>query len=145
MKIQNYNNHIRSYTPHHFIFYPVVIGSAIVSGTFIYNRPDEWLMWLVFTGVFLLLGWLSFLTRQHYALMNQNRTARLELRLRYYILTQKRLEAFENKLSPGQLFALRFASDEELVALLNRAVSENLSPDQIKKSIKNWLPDHMRV
>jgi len=145
MEEQNYSNHIRYYTLHHFIFYPVVIASAVVSGTFIYKRPDEWLLWLALTGVFLVLGWLSFMMRQHYALINQNRTVRLELRLRYYILTQQRLEVYEKKLSPGQLYALRFASDEELVPLLKRASEENLTAKQIKKSIRNWLPDHMRV
>jgi hypothetical protein len=67
------------------------------------------------------------------------------MRFRYYALTQQRLELLEDKLSFGQIAALRFASDEELPALVKRTVSENLSPGDIKKSIKNWLPDHMRV
>ncbi len=145
MTEQNYSNHIRYYTPHHFVYYPVVFTSALISGTFIFTRPGEWLLWLTITGVFLLLAWLSFMMRQHYALINQNRTVRLELRLRYYILTQERLEVYEKKLSLGQLFALRFASDEELVPLLKRTKDENLTPKQIKRLIKNWLPDHLRV
>jgi len=69
----------------------------------------------------------------------------MEMRFRYYVLTQQRLEDVEQKLSFGQVAALRFASDEELPALLKRAVDENLSPDAIKKSIKNWVADDMRV
>ncbi len=83
--------------------------------------------------------------RQHYALGNQNRIVRLELRFRYYVITGKRLEPLESKLSFGQLAALRFASDEELAALVERALKENLSDRQIKKLIVRWLPDHMRV
>jgi hypothetical protein len=45
----------------------------------------------------------------------------------------------------GQVFALRFASDEELPALVQRALNEHLTPDDIKKAVKNWLPDYMRV
>ena len=83
--------------------------------------------------------------RQHYALTCQNRIVRLEMRLRYYQLTQKRLEAIEDQLSFGQLAALRFASDEELVPLLEKTLREKLSPDAIKKAIHHWQPDQMRV
>ena len=69
----------------------------------------------------------------------------MELRFRYYVITGKRLEPLETKLSFSQLAALRFASDEELPGLVDRAVTENLSPIRIKKSIVNWLPDMMRV
>jgi len=83
--------------------------------------------------------------RQHYALGNQNRIVRLEMRLRYYQLTQKRFEPLEQQLSFSQIAALRFASDEELPDLVLRAVNESLSPNDIKKAIKNWTPDYMRV
>ena len=83
--------------------------------------------------------------RQHYALGNQDRIIRMELRFRYYVITGKRMEPLESKLSFPQLAALRFASDEELPALTERAIKENLSSHEIKKSIVNWLPDYMRV
>ena len=83
--------------------------------------------------------------RQHYALGNQNRIVRLEMRLRYYQLTGKRLEPLEEKLSFGQIAALRFASDAELLPLMERAEKENLSPKQIKQAIQNWQGDYMRV
>jgi len=83
--------------------------------------------------------------RQHYALGNQNRIVRLEMRLRYYQLTQKRFEPLEQQLSFNQIAALRFASDEELIELIRRAINESLSPKDIKKAIQNWTPDYMRV
>lgn len=142
---QQYKNHVKYYPLHHFIFYPIVL--VLFGGCFVkYFSDDEHnLLWLAIAMLFLMLGWLSFMVRQHYALINQNRIVRLELRFRYYVLTGKRLEEIEHKLSFKQLAALRFAGDDELVQLIDKAVAENLSPDTIKRNIQNWLPDEMRV
>lgn len=145
MKKQDYSNHTRYYIPHHFIFYPVVALLTTVSGSFVFKYPDRAREWMAITALFVMLAWLSFMLRQHYALTNQNRIVRLEMRLRYFQLTNTRFESIEPKLSFGQIAALRFASDDELPSLLNRALAEKLSPDAIKKSIVNWQPDHMRV
>jgi hypothetical protein len=83
--------------------------------------------------------------RQHYALGNQNRIIRLEMRLRFYQLTNKRFDPLEQNLSFGQIASLRFASDEELPELIEKAINQNLSPKEIKKSIKNWQADYMRA
>jgi hypothetical protein len=92
-----------------------------------------------------MITWLSFMTRQHYALGNQDRIVRLEMRLRYYQLTHTQLEQYEGRLSFKQIAALRFASDEELPALLQKALEEHLSPNAIKRSITNWQEDEMRA
>jgi len=141
---QHYGNHIRFYPPHHFVFLPLIglliIGSAYCA----FHFPERRLEWIGFTMAFYMLGFLAFILRQHYAIGNQNRIIRLELRLRYYQITGQRLEPAEAHLSTGQLMALRFAPDDELPALLQAAIAENLSPDDIKRRIKNWLPDYMR-
>lgn len=145
MKTQQFSNHVRYYPPHHFVFYPAVglllfIG---IRGAWL-DAANRWL-WVMAAFLTFIIGWLSFMLRQHYALTCQNRLVRLELRLRYYQLTQQRLESIENQLSFKQLAALRFASDDELVPLMQRALKEGLSADAIKRAIKNWLPDTMRV
>ncbi|HTN06038.1 DUF6526 family protein [Agriterribacter sp.] len=145
MKTQQYKNHVRYYPPHHFVFYPVIGLLLFISIRGIcLDTANKWL-WIMVTLLTVVTGWLSFMMRQHYALTSQNRIVRLELRLRYYQLTQQRLESIENQLSFKQLAALRFAPDEEFVSLLQRTLSEGLSPDAIKQAIKNWLPDTMRV
>ncbi|PBQ32369.1 hypothetical protein CNR22_11500 [Sphingobacteriaceae bacterium] len=145
MEKQSYKNHIRWYVNHHFIFYPAVSLLTTASIVLAFKDPHNHFLWIAFSFVFILIALLSLMLRQHYALINQNRTVRLELRFRYYVLTHKRFEEVENKLSKSQVYALRFASDEELPGLVTRALQENLSGDQIKRSIKNWLPDDMRV
>ena len=142
---QNYKNHIRYYTPHHFVFYPIagILFGICISYGF---KSDEYnLLWYMMSIIIILIICLSFMLRQHYALGNQNRIARLELRFRYYVLTQKRFEDIEQQLSFSQILALRFAPDEELVTLIERAQKEKLSADEIKKAVKNWLPDYMRL
>lgn len=103
------------------------------------------MIWGGMVTLLILIVSLAFMLRQHYALTIQNRVVRLELRLRYYIITQKRFENIESKLSESQIFALRFASDEELENLIEKTINENMNPDAIKKSIKKWIPDNQRV
>ncbi|MEP7142112.1 MAG: DUF6526 family protein [Ferruginibacter sp.] len=145
MKKQHYKNHRKYYYPHHFIFYPVVAVLIVASALHALKYRDNALEWLGITAIFILLAWLSFMMRQHYSLTNQNRIVRMEMRLRYYQLTQRKLEDIEPLLSFSQLAALRFAPDGELPALLQKTLDNNLSADEIKRSIKNWLPDTMRV
>lgn len=145
MEKQNYQNHVRYYPPHHFVFYPVALTGLIFSITFAFRRPGAMAEWLFVAWLFIMVTWVAFMLRQHYALMNQDRIVRLEVRFRYFVLTGQRFELLERNLSLGQILALRFASDGELPELVKRAIAEQLSPDQIKKEVKEWLPDHMRV
>lgn len=145
MKTQQYNNHVRYYAPHHFIFYPVIAILVFICIRSAWLDTTNLGLWLMMALLVLLVGWLSWMMRQHYALTCQDRMVRLELRLRYYQLTQQRLESIEDGLSIEQLAALRFASDDELVELIQRALAEKLSPTDIKQAIKHWLPDSMRV
>jgi hypothetical protein len=95
--------------------------------------------------MFLLTGWI-FLTMlfraRGFALKAQDRAIRAEEGLRYFILTGKRLNP---SLSIKQIVALRFASDQELQALVEKTIGENLGNKEIKQQIKNWRADEYRV
>lgn len=143
--MQNYKNHVRYYFPHHFIFYP--LAGVLIAFAIRQALIDELnsALWVFMSAVLLLIGWLSFMLRQHYAMTLQNRVVVLEMRYRYFAITGNRLEPLEMELTFGQIAALRFASDQELPGLLQRTIAEKLPPSQIKKSIQNWLPDNRRV
>lgn len=143
-KKQSYTNHIRFYPAHHFVFYPLATLLFIASISFIFLREDK-LLWSFISGLIALIVWVSFMLRQHYSLILQNRIIRLEMRYRYFVLTNERFELIEDKLRDSQIFALRFASDDELPGLVKRALKENLSSNRIKRSILMWNPDNNRV
>lgn len=107
--------------------------------------PANRLIWGMFCGLWIVVTWVAFMMRQHYALTLQNRIIVLEMRLRYYQLTQKNFEPLEARLSFGQIAALRFAPDEELLPLLQKALEEQLNSNLIKQQIKNWKADNRRV
>jgi len=144
MEKQSFRNHIRYYPPHHFIYYPIILTLLAFSLYFIFATKDK-LIWTFITIIFVVLLYLAFMMRQHYALTLQNRIVRLELRYRYFAQTWKRFENIEHQLNDDQLFALRFATDEELKELIEKTLQENLSGTEIKKAIVNWNADYNRV
>jgi len=77
-----------------------------------------------------------------FALKAQDRAIRAEENLRHFALTGKLLDP---RLSIRQIIGLRFASDGEFVALAKRAADEKLSPDAIKRAVKDWRADLYRV
>ena len=47
--------------------------------------------------------------------------------------------------SGKQIIAVRFAGDDEFVALAQKAADLNLAPDAIKRAVKHWRPDTYRA
>ena len=80
-----------------------------------------------------------------YTVRLQNRIIRLEMRLRLPDVLPASQHAQIQELSTPQLVALRFASDAELPTLVDRVVRERLSREEIKKAIKDWVPDWERT
>jgi hypothetical protein len=71
----------------------------------------------------------------------QDRIIRLEMRVRgARLLTPEQQRQLE-QLSIKQVVALRFASDAELPALVERTAREKLAPADIKRAITVWVPD----
>lgn len=83
---------------------------------------------------------LLFISRE-YTTALQDRIIKLEMRLRCATLLSAPQQAQLWSLSKKQVVALRFASDTELPALVERAAREHLTPDQIKRAITQWVPD----
>lgn len=145
MKTQNYQNHRKFYPPHHFILLPLLMILEAYGIYKIWDDTENQLLLILFSVIIFLIFYLAFMTRQHYALGLQNRIVRLELRQRYFEIFNKSSDEVCEKLNFGQIAALRFAYDEEFKELLYKALNENISGDEIKKSIKNWRPDNERI
>lgn len=71
----------------------------------------------------------------------QDRIIRTEMRLRAASLLTPEQQRLMAALTMKQIVALRFASDPELPALVERAAREHLPPQDIKRAIRNWVPD----
>lgn len=80
-----------------------------------------------------------------YIVRLQDRIILLEMKVRGAELLTPEQEAALANLKTKQVIALRFASDAELPGLVQRAGRENLTPDQIKREIKEWRPDTLRT
>ena len=111
----------------------------------IFIDESNQLTWILFSVVIALLLFLAIMLRQHYALGNQNRIIRLEFKQRYFELFGKSSDQIVEQLNFGQIAALRFAYDDEFKILLEKALSHQISGDEIKKSITKWKPDFNRV
>lgn len=145
MEEQNYKNHSRMVPLFHYVTFMLII--LIISGSILkfYKSYTTSLHGLLTPALFLLVGITFVLVAWYcrsFALKAQDRAIRAEENLRYFIMTGKLMD---NKLRMGQIIALRFASDNEFVELARKAVSESMSPTDIKKAIQNWKADHNRV
>jgi len=85
------------------------------------------------------------LISRSYTTRLQDRIIKLEMRARCANLLTPGQQAVFAALAKPQLVALRFASDDELPSLIERADRERLTPDQIKRAIKHWVPDWDRT
>jgi hypothetical protein len=142
---QNFKNHVRFDPPWHYFVAPMLLLNIIIAiAATIHHWPNHrflFVWWIVLSIVlFMAVG----LARGH-ALKAQDRIIRLEERLRMAALLPAEENTRSRALTEGQLIALRFASDDELPALVKRTLAENLTPKQIKQSINSWRPDYFRI
>lgn len=81
-----------------------------------------------------------------YAVRVQDRVIRLETRLRLEGSLPEPLRARIPELTLPQLIGLRFASDAEMPGLVEKVLAENIAnADAIKRLVKEWQADHLRV
>ena len=144
MSEQSYRNHARFSPPFHFVLLPViffgVIGSLVNLRESVGDHQRLYsasLLVLVTVALFLVA-----LYARSFALRAQDRAIRAEENLRHFVLTGKLLDA---RLSMRQIIGLRFAADDEFVALAQKAAGSRLSEKEIKKAVVRWKADHNRV
>jgi len=128
------------------------------------HRPRAWIVtWLIAAIAFVLFAVQAFLEPgdtsfallalagvvlstvsllRQFSLRLQNRIIQLEMQVR---LARLGLDRDLARLTLAQLIALRFAADAELPALIARALAEGLTPDQIKRAVKDWQGDYLRT
>jgi hypothetical protein len=144
MTTQNYANHRQTVPMFHFVLLGLLALTLIGSLVNLFKsfgdheRLYNAALIVALTIAVLIL---SFLCRI-FALKAQDRAIRAEENLRHFVLTGKRLD---ERLTIRQIIGLRFAPDDEFVALARRAAEEELAPDAIKQAVKNWRPDLYRV
>ena len=142
MQEQNFKNHAILVPGFHYIGMLSIL--ALVGGSINYlcraTPENKYLAALLTLAAFVFVVlWIYVRT---FPLKAQDRAIRAEENLRHYVLTGK---LFPAELKMSQIIALRFAPDSEYLALLDRAIRENLSNKEIKAAIQNWKADHHRV
>jgi len=140
---QTYANHVRMHPPFHFFLIPsalLLLILTIVNVVRHYDRLESWILLLI--GV---LAAVAVPLIRINPLRAQDRVIRLEERLRLAALLNEPLRSRIGDLSESQLVALRFASDAEVAALMEKALKEQMKPADIKKSVVTWRADLFRV
>lgn len=139
---QSYANHTRLDPPYHFFLLGVLAVTLVLVIVNLVQHPGftaAWGLVVMFAAIVL-----AFKARV-YALKAQDRVIRLEERLRLSNLLQDPLRARIGELTESQLIALRFASDAEIPALVEKTLASSLPAAEIKKAIVTWRPDYFRI
>jgi hypothetical protein len=144
MKEQHFKNHARVVPMFHLATSLALIAAMIGSFVNLYNswgnHDNLYSASLISLITLILLSYFIYI--RQFPIKAQDRAIRAEENLRHFVLTGK---LFDKRLTVQQIIALRFASDEELPVLSQRAAEESLSPSTIKKAVKNWRADYHRA
>ena len=139
---QTYENHKRLDPTFHIFIFAVLAIQILLSLWNVYRQANLSTGWQVLFAIALLT---LFFKIRLYALRLQDRIIRLEERLRLAAILSDPLKSRIHELEESQWVALRFASDEEVSALVDQTLKEKLSNPEIKKRIRTWRPDTFRV
>jgi hypothetical protein len=141
---QDFKNHRRFDPLWHFVGALIVAGGFVAAIVHAIRHSESYWNW--FFVVYTLGVALSVFRARSQTLTVQNRLIRLEMQLRLKGLLSPALTSRIGELSPSQLIGLRFASDAELPALVERCLSGQLTGGEaVKKEIKNWQADWLRA
>lgn len=141
MPEQSFHSHTHRPTPTGIVWLLALLALVFeIMTTFFGRELRGWAVMAIILAVFE-LGWISRI----YIVALQDRIIMLEEKVRAAELLPAGQDAQLRKLSKKQIAALRFASDDEFGALLERAARENLSPKDIKAAVRTWRQDPHRT
>lgn len=144
MPEQSFKNHTRMVPLFHYVASLLILIALVFAAISFFKSLGaasgrlQAAAYLCLIGGVVLVFWFA----RSFALKAQDRAIRAEENFRYFIATGK---PFDSRLSMTQIIGLRFAGDDEFVALAKKAIDENLSQKQIKAAIKSWKADNNRV
>jgi hypothetical protein len=142
-KAQSYDNHARWYPLWHFVAAPILTANVIVALVAVVRGPSMTTGWQLLVAIALVF---AILASRNMNIMTQDRIIRGEERGRLKELLPADMQASIQEFTPDQLIGLRFASDEEVPGLAKQILDGSLTNrGAIKKAVKNWRADHMRV
>ena len=140
---QTYASHRRYVPAFHFFVLPVLIANIIVAIVRLVRAPALSTTWGLLVALAIGIG---IAYARSMPLRAQDRVIRLEERTRLERLLPADLRARLSELTPSQLIALRFAPDDEVADLVRRSLSGELEGSgEIKRAIRNWRGDYLRV
>ena len=140
---QNYDNHRKFVRAFHMVALPILLINLIFSlYVAVTSLSVESVIALLVAFALIIVA----IYARMFALSAQDRVIRLEERLRLRDLLPPDQKHPIDKLTTAQLIGLRFASDGEVVALVEAVSAEGIEDrDEIKKRVTNWRADHQRV
>lgn len=143
MAEQTYKTHRRYIPVFHFFAIPVLVLNVVAQFLYFLKWRTFYKAWQVVVAIALAI--FIIIVRSMIARV-QDRVIRLEETTRLGALLPENLRARVGELTPAQLVALRFASDEEVPGLVERCFTgEFATANQIKKEVKTWRPDNLRM
>lgn len=137
---QSYENHTHHPKATYLAIVFLLATLVCIVAAWMGRDTTHWGLLFLLGAVFITVG-----NGRIYTTALQDRIIRLEMRVRAEKLLSPEQFATFDRLKMGQIAALRFASDEELPKLIQRAIEEPLGRKDIKKAVKNWVPDHFRT
>ena len=142
MKDQNFKNHAKLVKGFHGVLFVALVALLAGSVYHLFRTTSENLylasLMVLIAIILIVMAWYV----RTFPLKAQDRAIRAEENMRHYVMTGKLLPS---NLTMSQIIALRFASDDEFLLLMEKALKEKLSAKEIKSSIKSWKGDYYRV
>jgi len=144
MAEQNYAHHTRLVPGFHGVLAPLILLTFFGSLVNLWRSLGDHhrLYSAALIVVLSVIAVLFFYFTRTFALRAQDRAIRAEENLRHFALTGKLVDP---RITIQQIIALRFAPDAEFPGLVQKAAGDGLSPDAIKREVKNWRADTYRV